>query len=470
MTELLAIFLYMGVLFGYAKWKQKKEQTGADFLIGGRKLNRWTTALAAHASDMSNWLFMAYPGMIFVVGGQHIWVAIGLTLIMWANWVWIAPKLRVQSEKAQAITLCGFFESRFQGKWTSGGLIISCAQLIFYTVYVAAVLSGLALLLQTLFPIPYAVGVLIGIALVIPLLLIGGYTTLAQVDLFQGLFLLFVIIFVPLLAMGQVGGGVAPLIAAVHNQGRTFGLLGEPSFSSWSSHFFLMFGWGLGYFGQPHIITKFMGISNPEHLAFSRRVGMSWQFLSLSAATLVGFVGIALLPTIGEPELVFVELVRVYFPPFLSGIFLCAIIAAIINAMSSMLLVLSTTIAEDLYKRVSTKALSDQRQLALARIACLLAALCALGIALPNFASIDQLVFYAWSGLGATFGPLLIASLHFRKLTKLGASCGMALGALTVCFWPLVGTEVPVLIVAFPLCLAAIFLGSRVRLRAGERV
>lgn len=465
MTEILAIVLYLGLLFSYAKWKQKKDQTGEDFLIGGRSLNRWTTALAAHASDMSNWLFMAYPGMIYLVGGHQIWVAIGLTLIMWANWVWIAPKIRVQSEKAKAITLCGFFENRLGDNWPSGRLLISLAQFIFYTVYVAAILCGLAMLLQALFPISYSLGIFIGIALVVPLLLIGGYSTLAEVDLFQGLFLLFVILFVPLFVMGK-SGGLDTLIQAVHSEGKTFSLFG----SSMSSNLFLMFGWGLGYFGQPHIITKFMGIKNPSELAFSKRIGMSWQVISFFGATLVGFVGIALLPPLADREMIFIELVRAYFPPFLSGIFLCAIIAAIMNAMSSMLLVLSTTIAEDLYKRFSSKALSDKKQLAIARMACLVAALCALSIALPRFASIDKIVHYAWSGLGATFGPLLIASLYFKKFSKTGATWGMVTGGLIVCFWPLISSEIPSLVVAFPISLATIFFGSRVKAQslAGE--
>lgn len=455
MTEIFAIVLYLLLLFSYAKWKQKKGQTQDDFLIGGRSLSRWTTALAAHASDMSNWLFMSYPGLIFLLGGRQIWVAFGLTLIMWVNWVWIAPKIRVHSEKEGAITLCGFFESRLGQNWASGRLIISLSQFLFYTVYVAAILSGLAMLLQTLFPISYPMGILIGISLVIPLLLMGGYSTLAQVDLFQGTFLLFVILFVPLFVLGK-GGGIASLIEAVHSQGKTF----SPFGMGMVGNLCLMLGWGLGYFGQPHIITKFMGIKEPKDLTFSKNLGMSWQVLSFLGATLVGFVGIAALPNLQEHEMIFIELARTYFPPFFSGIFLCAILAAMINAMSSMLLVLSTTIAEDLYKRFSRKRLSDQKQLNLAKGACLIAGLLATAIALPHFATIDKIVLYAWSGLGATFGPLLIASLYFKRLSKKGAAIGMATGTLIVCLWPLTGIDIPSLVVAFPLSLGTIYTTS----------
>jgi len=465
MIELFAITLYLVLLFSFAKWKQKKGQTGEDFLIGSRCMGKWTTALAAHASDMSNWLFMAYPGMVFLIGGQYIWAAIGLTLIMWMNWIFIAPKIRIQSEKAEAITLCGFFESRLEQQWSSGRLVISLAQFLFYIVYVAAILSGLAMLLETLFPISYFMGAIIGIALVVPLLLIGGYATLAEVDLFQGLFLLFVILFVPLFVLG-VSGNAARWIETVHSQGKSF----SPFHGSLLSNVFLMFGWGLGYFGQPHIITKFMGIRDPNHLVFSKRIGISWQIVSLFAATLIGFVGIAFLPHLANEEMVFITLVRSYFHPFVSGIFLCAILAAILNAMSSMLLVLSTTLSEDLYNRFSKKKLTNQKQLNLARGSCVVAALCSLGIALPHFASINKLVLYAWSGLGATFGPLLIASLYFKRLNKNGALFGMVTGGVAVCLWPLINREIPSLIVAFPLSILAIFFGSRVLNRKPEKV
>ena len=463
MYEILAISFYFSFLFVYALRRQKKSLTQQDFVIGGRSLNKWTTALAAHASDMSNWLFMAYPGMIFARGGEHIWVAIGLILIMWINWKVVAPKIRVDTEKTKSVTLCGFFESKLEGNWEMGRIMTSAILFIFYTVYVAAILSGIAVLLESLFLISYTAGLLIGIGLVLPFLLIGGYSTLAQVDLFQGLFLLGVILFVPIFVLYSQGG-VGLFVEAVGRHGKSFSLFGRET-SVWS-HLLLMLGWGLGYFGQPHILTKFMGIKNPKDLSFSKNIGMSWQFLTLFAATLVGFVGIAVFQSLGDQERVFIELVRRYFPPFVSGIFLCAIIAAIINAMSSMLLVLSTTIVEDFYKRFSKQEVSEKKQLTLTRISCMISGLLALIIALPKFASINVLVQYAWSGLGASFGPLLIALLYYDRVTKLGAWVGMAVGGLTVCFWPLVHTETPALVVAFPLSLITILISSRVKERS----
>lgn len=445
---------------GFAKMRQKRKLTQKDFVIGNRSLNRWTTALSAHASDMSNWLFMAYPGMIFVHGGKHIWAAIGLILMMWLNWIFIAPQIRKETEKNSSDTLCGFFEQKLGQNWPLGRLITSSALFLFYTIYVTAILSGIGLLLKTLFPISYTLGACLGILLVLPFVLMGGYHTLAQVDLFQGIFLLCVIIFVPFFVAHDFGGWNA-IFSAVYQKGKSLNLLENEGVSSLGNHFLLMLGWGLGYFGQPHILTKFMGIKDPNDLSASKRIGMTWQILSLAAATLIGIAGIAVFDAIDDPEKVFILLIRKYFSPFIAGIFLCAIIAAIINAMSSMLLVLSTTLTEDLIGRFFLiDKVKGKGKLMLHRSASLLSAIFALLLALPNFAKIDSLVFYAWSGLGATFGPLLLASLYFPRISKKGAWIGMTMGGILVALWPLLGISIPSLVIAFPISFIMIYLGS----------
>ncbi len=465
MGEFFAILLYFSFLLFFAKAKQKRTLTQKDFVIGDRSLNSWTTALAAHASDMSNWLFMAYPGAIFISGGNHIWAAIGLTIMMWANWVFVAPKIRVHTEKMGSVTLCSFFEKRLGQNQSIGRLITSVALFFFYTVYVAAALCGIGALFQTLFPISYAVGVILGVTFILPFVLIGGYLTLARVDLFQGIFLLAVIIFVPLYIAFDFGG-ISAIVKAVHSHGRNISPFSSANLSTIWSHLLLMFGWGLGYFGQPHIISKFMGIRDPEQISASKKIGMSWQILSLMAATFVGFVGIAALSNLNSPEYVFIALVKKYFSPFLGGIFLCAVLAAIINAVSSMLLVLSTTITEDLYKRFFNVNSSDRTQLVITRLACIVSALISMGIALPGFTTIDSLVKYAWSGLGATFGPLVIATLYFRYLSPFASWLGMAVGGAIVAFSPLLGIANHSLVLAFPAALGTIYLVSKFATRS----
>ncbi len=461
MTEFLAICIYFSFLIGFAITKQKRSLTQRDFVIGNRSLNRWTTALAAHASDMSNWLFMAYPGMVFLIGGQQMWVAIGLLLMMWVNWRLIAPRVRRETEKTSSITITGFFEQKLGQNWPIGRLVTSVFLFLFYTIYVAVTLYGMGLLVKTLFPVSYVTAIILGVALILPYVLIGGYLTLAKVDLFQGLFLLSVILFVPLY-IGVDFGGVNAVIQAVKSHGKSFSLFStNDPLSLWNS-ILLMLGWGIGYFGQPHILTKFMGIKDPQQIRGACRIGMTWHFLSLLGATLVGFVGIAVFGTgLPDHEQVFIELVHNYFPPFISGIFLCAIIATIINSVGSMLLVLSTTITEDIYKRFLRTDCSEKEGLLVTRLASALSALIAMGIALSKVATIDQLVMYAWSGLGASFGPLMIATLYSKRLTSTAAWVGMVVGGGTVAIWPLLGWKIPPLIVAFPLALIAIHLASR---------
>lgn len=459
MSELLAIGIYFSCLIGFAIANQKRAVSQTDFVIGNRSLNPWTTALAAHASEMSNWLFMAYPGGVYLMGGQQIWVAIGLVLMMWLNWRLVAPKVRRETEKASSVTITGFFEHKLGQNWPAGRLITSAFLFIFYTVYVAVTLYGMGLLMKTLFPISYGIGVFLGVALILPYILIGGYLTLARVDLFQGLFLLTVILFVPLYITFDMGG-FGEMMSAVKSHGRSFSLFsGE---NTWKS-ILLMLGWGIGYFGQPHILTKFMGIREPNQIRASTRIGISWQILSLAGATLVGFVGIAIFGSaLADKEQVFIELVHGYFHPFIAGIFLCAIIATVINSVGSMLLILSTTITEDIYKRFLRKNCTDKEQLLVVRAASGLSAFIAMGIALSKVASINDLVLYAWSGLGACFGPLIIASLYFKRLTSTAAWIGMVIGGGTVAIWPLLKTDMPPLIVAFPLALAAIQIASRI--------
>lgn len=454
MFELIAIFLYFSCLFFFVLRRRKKRLTQEDFVIGSRSMNRWMTALSAHASDMSNWLFMAYPGMVFLYGGQHFWAALGLIVMMLLNWVMIAPKIRRATEKTHSVTLIDFFEKRLGGEWSSGRVITSCALFLFYTVYISGALYGMGFLVEALFGIPYALGVLMGVCLIIPYLLIGGYTTLAQIDLIQGVFLLLVLLFVPLFVSLKMGG-----LDSFHFHGRNLSLFS----GSLGENLLLMLGWGLGYFGQPHILSKFMGIREVGELKASMGIGIGWLILTLGAASLVGIVGISFFDgTLANPEQVFVQMVRQSFPSFVSGVFLCAIIAAILNAVSAMLLVLSTTFTEDLYKRFTRRSVTSKEGLFVSRISSIVVACIAMGIALNTSSTIDQLVLYAWSGLGATFGPLLIMSLYGKILTPRGAWAGMMAGGGCVALWPLIGTSsFPSLVAAFPLSLLVLAIVSK---------
>lgn len=448
--ELLAVALYIVLLILIGCFAYRKHLSASDFIIGGRSLNVWLTALAAHASDMSSWLFIGYPAVIFTTGMYHSWTAIGLLVFMYLNWQLVAPKIRVMTERSSSLTFSSFFESRLND--TSGTLRVVTAIIcfFFYTVYISAGLVGLGLLLETLFGVTYETGIWIGILFVIPYVFIGGYLMLAWVDLFQGFFLLAVIVFVPLNLIMRLGG-FSEVNNAISLSHLSTSLLPHFSLKTIWEAFLLFAGFGLGYFGQPHIVTKFMGIRHVNQINRSKYIGMSWMFLSLAAATLCGLVGIAFFQgQTQDPQLVFIDMVKLSYHPFLLGLILCAVVAATMNAMSSQVLVLTSTLTEDIYKRLFRKEASSKERLLVSRTGTIFVGIIAFFIAYQKPDSIFNLVQYAWSGLGASFGPLLLLCLYWKKVTKYGAWAGIISGALIAALWPCIKSFcIPSLIPSF---------------------
>ncbi|NNM44345.1 MAG: sodium/proline symporter [Chlamydiae bacterium] len=463
--QISAVFIYLCIVFFVGFLSYRRNLTATDFIIGDRSLNYWLTALAAHASDMSNWLFMGYPSVIFLRGMPSAWTAIGLLIFMFLNWQIVAPKIRIATEQYNSLTFSSFFESRLAD--TSGLIRVFTAVMsfIFYTIYISAGLVGMGLLTETLFNIHYNFGISIGILIVIPYVFFGGYRTLAWIDLFQGLFLMCVVIFVPLYLLPKIGG-IAGMMASIEAKGLPTSLIPDFSGLSLLEIFFIATGWGLGYFGQPHIVTKFMGIKNVQEINKSKWIGMSWMVLSLSAATLVGLVGIAFFSTgkLDDPQQVFIEMVKLTFHPMIIGFMLCAVVAATINNMSSQVLVLCSSITEDFYKRIFHKNASSKELLLVSRLGVLLVSAVAYLIAYQELSTIYSLVFYAWSGLGSAFGPLLIASLYSTRVNKYGAWAGILVGGIVSGVWPFINPyftlEIPSMIMGFSTSMIAIFLVS----------
>jgi len=461
--ELSAVVLYFAVLLAIGVLSYRRHISAADFIIGGRSLNYWLTALAAHASDMSSWLFMGYPAVVFTGGLFQAWAALGLIAFMFLNWQLIAPKIRVATEQYNSLTFSSYFESRLAD--TSGMIRIFTAlmSLFFYTIYISAGLVGLGILLETLFAINYDIGILIGVLIVIPYVFMGGYHTLAWIDLFQGIFLLLVIVFVPLYLLSQVGG-MDGIFRTLTRKKLTTSLFPDFSKYTFREIFFLFAGWGLGYFGQPHIITKFMGIKNVHEIPKSKWIGMSWMTISLTAATLVGLVGISYFTQgLAQPELVFIEMVKETFHPFLIGFILCAILAATINAMSSQVLVLSSNLTEDFYKKLFRRNASSRELLIVSRAGVILVAVVAFCISYVKPASIYTLVLYSWTGLGASFGPLLLLTLYSKKINKYGAWAGILIGGAAAALRPyftVMEPDVPAMIPAFALSFVSILVVS----------
>jgi len=469
--EISAIVFYFVVLtmIGILSFRQHNTKTSADFLIGGRGLNYWLTALAAHASDMSSWLFMAYPAVIYAAGLVNLWTALGLLVFMFLNWQLVAPKIRVATEQYNSLTFSSYFESRFAD--TSGWIrvITGIMAIIFYTIYISAGLVGLGYLLEALFTLHYNWGILIGIFVVVPYVFIGGYTTLAWIDLFQGIFLMCVIIFVPLYVMYELGGW-HQVSLAIQTKHLPLALIPDWKPTTLANILFMAAGWGLGYFGQPHIVTKFMGIKHVGEMSKSKWIGMSWMLISLTAATLVGLVGIAFFQNflLDDKEHLFTLMVRNTFHPFFVGLFLCAVLAATINAMSSQVLVLSTSLTEDFYKRFFRRDASSKELLLVSRLGILFVAIISFLIALGKFSTIYGLVLYAWSGLGSAFGPLLLLSLYSKNINRYCAWAGILVGGIVSASWPIFNEkfisetlQIPPLIPGFVLSFIMILVVSR---------
>lgn len=458
--ELSAVILYFILVLSVGVFSYKKHISAADFLIGGRSLNYWLTALAAHASDMSSWLFMGYPSLIFTGGIFNAWAAVGLILFMFLNWQLIAPRVRIATEKYNSLTFSSYFESRFSDPSGMIRVFTALMSLIFYTIYISAGFVGLGILSETLFGINYHLGVILGIVLIIPYVFIGGYLTLAWIDLFQGIFLLSVIILVPLYLLPSVGGWEG-IVQNLTQKNLTTELLPNVDMTTVWNIFLIMAGWGLGYFGQPHIITKFMGIKYVREIPKSKWIGMVWMTSALTAATLVGLLGIAYFHQgILNSEYLFIEIVKQSFHPFFVGLILCAVLAATINASSSQILVVSSSLTEDLYKKLFHKEASSRELLFVSRAGIVLVTALAFLISYGKVSSIYSLVFYAWSGLGSSFGPLLLLSLYCKNINKYGAWGGILVGGSLAGIWPyfnrLFSINIPSIVPSFALSCIAI--------------
>lgn len=443
---LIAFAMYFSILLviGYVAY-QYSEKT-SDFILGSRSINYWVTAISVQASDMSGWLFMAYPGLIYAQGLIKAWVAIGLCIGMFLTWQIIAKKLRVETEKYNSRTLSSYFEHRFGD---TSGLIRTVSALfclLFFTFYISAGFVELGRLFESILNINYHVGICVG-AIVVFYTMFGGFVSMAWIDFFQGLFLLAMLLLVPAIGLIKVGGFTAIQLAAEVNN-KTLSVLPELSFITIKDILFSALGWGLGYFGMPHVLTKFMGIDDAKNIQRAKYIGMSWQLLALSGAICVGLVGIAYFPLgLDRNELVFIAIVKDIFSPFFAGFILCAVLAAAINVIGAQILSSASILVEDFFKRMGN---FSKKQLAwssrgLVFLICTLACYSAW----TTTQSIFNLVKYAWAGLGCTFGPLLLVCLYSKMMNRYAALAGIVCGGMTGALWPHLGIDLDAMIAGY---------------------
>lgn len=464
---ILSFISYFAILLGIGYISHRKQTSNAEFIVGNRSLNFWVTALSAHASDMSAWLFMGLPMAVYLQGLSGSWIGIGLMIGMFLTWQLIAEKLRTSTEKYDSYTLSTFFEKRFQD--TSGILRVLTAivLLFFLTFYLGAGLTAMGLLIESLFNIDYFWGLSFALCVVVIYTFGGGFVTIAWTDLFQGIFLLVMISLVPVLMLFRFPDTWTTITQLNQLKPHYMSLMGEMSFGSVLSSAFVALSWGLGYFGMPHVITKFLGIKEAKEMKKSRNLGMTWQFLALTASIAVGVVGFAHFQgALENPELVYVEMVKLLFHPFVAGFVLCGVLAANLSTMDSQLLVCASVIGEDLYKRFTNTVPSQKSLVRASRCGVIIIAILALIIAFDHEETIIEAVFYAWAGLGSAFGPLVLMSLYDPKANKYGAFCGIVIGGLIGSLWPLVNPylfsySLPATIPGFSLSLLAIYGVSR---------
>ncbi len=491
---LVAFGFYLVLMILIGVFYSKKTKNNEDYFLGGRNLGGWTAALSAQASDMSGWLLMGLPGSIYLAGTGEMWIAIGLLIGTVLNWFLVSSRLRKYTIVAgNSLTIPSFFENRYRDKRGIIKIVAAIIIAVFFAVYTASAFSSGAKLFATLFgdtiENAYTIGLAIAAVVILVYTLLGGFKAVCTTDFIQGMLMLVAILAVPIVAymiMTWDQGFSTALVAQTvpeHEITDVGGFLslfqnGDGSPISASS-IISGLAWGLGYFGMPHIIIRFMAIKNEAEVKKSRKIAIIWVIFSLAAACFVGLVARGALHDslvtvdaagnlIDNSETAFIQLIRQVFSGngfliFIGGVFLCGILAAIMSTADSQLLVTSSAVSEDLYKGVFKKDASEKQSLLVGRIVVIIVAVIAFVIALDPNSSIMGLVADAWAGFGAAFGPVVLLALFWKRSNLSGAIAGMATGALTVIVWdylPLINgdmlknaTGIYSLAIGFPLAL-----------------
>ena len=479
------VYLLMMIVIG--AFYAKKNTSSEDFFLGGRKLGGFVAALSAQASDMSGWLLMGLPGAIYLVGvGGDGWVALGLFIGTVLNWLVISSRLRKYTIKANnSVTLPAYFENRFRDEKRILMSVCSVTIVIFFLVYCASALAAGGQLFESIFGVDYRISLTIGAVVILVYTFLGGFFAVCVTDFVQGMLMLVALLAVPIVAlavMGQDGVTIASGLAANNLPSTVSDFTNIMRYKDGSNNWVNIIsglGWGLGYFGMPHILVRFMAVRSEKELMKSKTVAIIWVALSLLFACFIGVLGRAYLApdqlVESGSERVFIEVIKKLFvedihAPFIAGLFLCGILAAIMSTADSQLLVSASSVSEDIYKGLVDKKADTKKVFRVSRITVIVVAVLAYIIALNPNNTIMGLVSNAWAGLGASFGPLVVLSLFWKRANFQGAVAGVITGALTVILWdyiPLVGGEtlgtvtgLYSLVVGFALSLIAIVIVS----------
>ena len=463
---LISFSLYILGMVAIGVYFYFKTKDLSDYVLGGRGLSPSVTALSAGASDMSGWLLLGLPGMMYADGIVGTWIAVGLIIGAYLNWNYVAKPLRIYTQQLNdAITIPDYFSSRFEDKNNLLRVVTAVVILFFYTLYTSSGLVGGAKLFEASFGLDYMTSLLLGSFIIVSYTFLGGYNAVSWTDFFQGILMMLALIITPLVVIYEVGG-LSKGIDLIHDIDPSHldilsgtGLIGIIS----------LLAWGLGYFGQPHILVRFMSIKSASDIPTAKKIGMTWMILSVIGALAVGFFGLAYVSSKGidlqDSEKIFITLSQLIFNPWIAGFLLAAILAAIMSTIDSQLLVSSSVLTQDIYHAVLRRDASQTELVWVGRATVIIIALIALYLSTDKDSSVLKLVSYAWAGFGAAFGPLIILSLYRSDITRTGAIAGMITGTFTVIVWKqLEGGlfDIYELLPGFVFAFFAIILGSKV--------
>lgn len=437
---ILAFILYLGLMMAIGIYYSRQQKNLSSYILGDRKMGPWLTSMSAEASDMSGWMLMGLPGYAYLHGLSAFWTGIGLIVGTWANWVLVSKRLRNYTEVANnSLTIPDYLSNRFEEKRNGLRLICAVFIILFFIIYTSSGFVAAGKLFNTILGIPYLESLLLGAFVVVFYTFLGGFSAVAVTDFIQGTMMFFTVIYVPIAASIALGGPV-PTLDILSQQGPDyFSLLPDSAGTAALAVMMVSsLGWGLGYFGQPHILVKFMAISDAKDLKKSTHIAMTWVLLSLMFSIAIGIIGKAYLTTPLEnanAERVFVIMAESLSTPFITGIIWSAILAAIMSTSSSQLLVTSSAVSRDLFQAFISKDASQKTLIRVSRLSVLVISAIAVYLGSDPNSYIFSIVSYAWAGFGACFGATVLLSLYWERMTLKGAYAGVIVGGLTVLIW-----------------------------------
>jgi len=472
MIVILTFVAYLSVVIGIGIFAYTVTRDMSDYVLGGRRLGGAVAALSSGASDMSAWLLMGLPGAVYVMGINQIWLPIGLCVGAYLNWQFVAARLRIYTEIVNdALTIPEYLVNRFRDNCRFLRVACALSILVFFAFYMSAGLVAGAFLVSQTFGFDYTFALWIGAAIIMAYTAFGGFLAVSRTDFLQGNLMMIALLITPAVAFNVIGGVEQGLTqAASMNADFVNAFSGITTLGTVS-----LLAWGLGYFGQPHIIVRFMSVKTVHEIPKAQMICMAWMALSLFGSIFVGLAGMVYFgqDPLSNPELVFVALSKALFSPAVAGLIMAAILSSTMCAIDSQMLVSSSALTEDIYKGIFRKNATQKELMFVGRLAVFAIALIAIYIARDPNSKVLGLVSYAWAGLGSAFGPPVIFSLFWKRMTKHGAIAGIVLGSLTSMIWFKVDGgifEVYELLPGFLFSTLGVVIGSLLDKKPGEGV